>query len=237
MRSGLWFVISIVFLASCKVSSVAPTSTSRKEISLWATYYYVPTLAHDEDGMPLLDMEEQELPLRLRKPDWCNAAIQGSVYIVKNDTVFLASYAGRSKYKQFDCRECEAYRNYPGYDLTGKVRWAISDAKVTGSTGLNLVELKSLAVDPKVIPYKSVVFIPAAIGTTYYNENGELVQHDGYFLAADTGSLIKGQHIDVYLGTGKTNPFAFVKSDQSQPFQAFIVKDEKVRERLLEMHR
>ncbi|MEQ9229697.1 MAG: 3D domain-containing protein, partial [Cyclobacteriaceae bacterium] len=155
----------------------------------------------------------------------------------KEDTVYLASYAGRSKYKQFDCRECESYRNYPGYNLTGKVRWEISEGRVTGSTGLNLVPLKSIAVDPTVIPYKSVIFIPEAIGTTYFNEEGVLVQHDGYFLAADTGSLIKGHHIDVYLGTGKTNPFAFVKSDEGQPFQAFVVKDEVMRERLLEMHR
>ncbi|MEQ9231726.1 MAG: hypothetical protein RIF46_13675, partial [Cyclobacteriaceae bacterium] len=54
MRSLLWFFAFAILLVSCKVSTVSSTS-NKKEIRLWATYYYVPTLAHDEDGMPLLD--------------------------------------------------------------------------------------------------------------------------------------------------------------------------------------
>lgn len=239
MRSTpIWSLV--IFLSSCQLlnTSVSPITTStKKSIQLWATYYYVPTLAHNDEGIPLLDVNEQELPLKLPASDWCNAAIQGSVYIRKDGVLYLAQYAGRSTIRQFDCRECERYKNYSGYDKTGKVRWEISDGKVTGGSGLNLVALKSIAVDPSVIPYKTVVFIPDAIGTPYLNERGVLVQHDGYFLAADTGSLIKGQHIDVYLGDGNFNPFEFVKSDENQQFQAFIVNDEEIRRRLLEMHK
>jgi 3D (Asp-Asp-Asp) domain-containing protein len=45
----------------------------------------------------------------------------------------------------------------------------------------------SIAVDPRLIPRGSRVFIPA-----YQNVNG------GWFVAEDTGGAIKGTHIDVY---------------------------------------
>lgn len=46
----------------------------------------------------------------------------------------------------------------------------------------------SIAVDPKVIPLGSLVYIPA------YQNDG----HGGWFVAQDTGGAIKRHHIDVY---------------------------------------
>lgn len=48
--------------------------------------------------------------------------------------------------------------------------------------------LQSIAVDPKLIPLGSRVYIPA------YRHDG----HGGWFLAQDTGGAIKGRHVDVY---------------------------------------
>lgn len=223
-------------LASCKVL-VPVSEPEKKSIRLWATYYYVPTLAHSEQGIPLLDTSEQELPLKLIPCDWCTAGLQGSVYIKKEGQIFLAHYAGRSEVVQYDCRECHKFRNYAGYDKTGKVRWEISQGKVTGAVGLPLVPYKSVAVDPSVIPYESVLFIPEAVGTLYPDLNGLLVRHDGYFLAADTGSLIKGHHIDVFLGPTLDNPFDFVKSREESTFQAFVVENSLIKQELLDMHR
>jgi 3D (Asp-Asp-Asp) domain-containing protein len=45
----------------------------------------------------------------------------------------------------------------------------------------------SIAVDPRLIPLGSRVFIPA-----YRNIGG------GWFIAQDTGGAIKGRHVDVY---------------------------------------
>lgn len=47
---------------------------------------------------------------------------------------------------------------------------------------------QSIAVDPRVIPLRSWVYIPA------YRNDG----HGGWFVAQDTGGAITGRHIDVY---------------------------------------
>lgn len=57
---------------------------------------------------------------------------------------------------------------------------------VYGSTGRELVEYFSIAVDPNVIPYGSYVWIDAM---------------KRWFRADDTGGAIDGQHIDIYVGT------------------------------------
>jgi 3D (Asp-Asp-Asp) domain-containing protein len=215
---------------------VTTETASTKQIQLWATYYHLPTLNHAENGIPLLDINESALPLKLAPTDWCTAAIQGSAYVQKGDQIYLVRYGGRSEIRQFDCRECSKYRNYQGYDQTGKVRWMIGDKGVFGGSGLKLVAMKSLAVDPTVIPYKSVVYIPEAVGVLYVNEEGDTVAHDGYFLAADTGSMIKGNHIDVFIGTATKNPFGFVRSDENQSFKALVVSDGRKQFELLYLH-
>jgi 3D (Asp-Asp-Asp) domain-containing protein len=48
--------------------------------------------------------------------------------------------------------------------------------------------LQSIAVDPRVIPMGSRVYIPA------YRNDG----HGGWFVAQDTGGAISGHHLDVY---------------------------------------
>jgi 3D (Asp-Asp-Asp) domain-containing protein len=47
---------------------------------------------------------------------------------------------------------------------------------------------QSIAVDPRVIPIGSRVYVPA------YRDDG----HGGWFIAQDTGGAINGHHIDVY---------------------------------------
>jgi 3D (Asp-Asp-Asp) domain-containing protein len=47
---------------------------------------------------------------------------------------------------------------------------------------------ESIAVDPRVIPLGSQVYVPA------YRRDG----HGGWFIAQDTGGAITGHHIDVY---------------------------------------
>jgi 3D (Asp-Asp-Asp) domain-containing protein len=58
----------------------------------------------------------------------------------------------------------------------------------TGASGVKLRPLRSVAVDPRVIRYRSGVYIPA------YAKGG----YDGWFCAADTGGAIKGRHLDVF---------------------------------------
>jgi 3D (Asp-Asp-Asp) domain-containing protein len=65
-----------------------------------------------------------------------------------------------------------------------------------GANGYTLTELKSVAVDPSVIPIGSRIFIKDAADVLI----SDSVMHDGIFCAQDVGSAIKGNRIDVYLG-------------------------------------
>jgi 3D (Asp-Asp-Asp) domain-containing protein len=64
-----------------------------------------------------------------------------------------------------------------------------------GHGGHTLTELKSIAVDPNIIPLGSKVYIPQFEGV---NIKGK--ELNGVFYADDVGSAVKGNHIDVFLG-------------------------------------
>ncbi len=64
-----------------------------------------------------------------------------------------------------------------------------------GCGGRKLTELKSIAVDPRLIPLGSIVYIPQAENVTIGGRT-----HGGVFYADDIGSAIKGKHIDVFAG-------------------------------------
>ncbi len=64
-----------------------------------------------------------------------------------------------------------------------------------GYGGHKLVELKSIAVDPRVIPLGSIVYIPQAAGVMVDGK-----PQSGLFYAHDIGSAIRGKHIDIFVG-------------------------------------
>jgi 3D (Asp-Asp-Asp) domain-containing protein len=70
---------------------------------------------------------------------------------------------------------------------------------------------QSLAVDPRVIPLGSRVYVPA------YRNDG----HGGWFIAQDTGGAINGRHIDVYRSP-PTNPLDLGSSLAAQ--RVFVIK-------------
>jgi membrane-bound lytic murein transglycosylase A len=69
-----------------------------------------------------------------------------------------------------------------------------------GSTGISLIPLHSIAVDPEVIPYGSILLAKVPI----LNDKNQLSGHEWRLLFAhDTGSAIKGSgHVDLYMGIG-----------------------------------
>ena len=79
--------------------------------------------------------------------------------------------------------------------LKGTKRCRIVDMPI-GADGYTLTELKSVAVDPTVIPIGSALFIRDAEDLPVTDS----FVHDGVFYAQDVGSTIKGNRIDVYLG-------------------------------------
>jgi 3D (Asp-Asp-Asp) domain-containing protein len=66
------------------------------------------------------------------------------------------------------------------------------------SLGCKVVPMRTLAVDTRVIPKRTVVFIKETVGMKM--PSGEA--HDGYWYASDVGGAIKGQRIDLYTGRG-----------------------------------
>jgi len=64
-----------------------------------------------------------------------------------------------------------------------------------GSSGHTLTAWKSISIDPDFIPLGQVIEI------NFKNENNSLnAESQGNFVAEDTGSAIKGKHIEIYLG-------------------------------------
>jgi 3D (Asp-Asp-Asp) domain-containing protein len=68
-----------------------------------------------------------------------------------------------------------------------------------GFGGHKLTELRSIAVDPRLIPLGSVVYIPQAENVSI---DGQTL--GGVFYAHDVGSAIKGKHIDIFVGRKKS---------------------------------
>ncbi len=64
-----------------------------------------------------------------------------------------------------------------------------------GFGGHTLTELKSIAVDPRIIPLGSTIYIPQAANVVV---DGKPLS--GIFYAHDIGSAVKGKHIDIFVG-------------------------------------
>jgi 3D (Asp-Asp-Asp) domain-containing protein len=72
-------------------------------------------------------------------------------------------------------------------------------AKGVGSLdalGCKVVAMRTAAVDRKLIPKGSILFIKETVGLKMPNGG----RHDGYWYASDTGGAIKGQRIDLFTG-------------------------------------
>lgn len=67
---------------------------------------------------------------------------------------------------------------------------------VLDSLGCRVVAMRTAAIDTKVIPRHTVLFIKETVGLPM--PDGRL--HDGYWYASDTGGAIKGARIDLFTG-------------------------------------
>ena len=65
-----------------------------------------------------------------------------------------------------------------------------------GTTGRPITPLRTVAVDPKVIPMGTPIFIPEYVGVP--RPDGSL--HDGCFVAEDRGLWVVGRRVDVFAG-------------------------------------
>ncbi len=82
-----------------------------------------------------------------------------------------------------------------------QIRWRICPTSAPYGYGLENYVLKpfhSVAVDPRVVPIPSRIYIPAAKGIKL--PDGSV--HDGYFEAVDIGDAIQDQRLDIFTSFG-----------------------------------
>ncbi|CAN5282247.1 3D domain-containing protein [soil metagenome] len=75
------------------------------------------------------------------------------------------------------------------------------------SLGCLVSPMRTLAVDPRVIPKHSIVFIAETVGMIL--PNGQV--HDGLWYASDVGGAIKGQRVDLFTGSGRISMSQFLQ--------------------------
>jgi len=215
-----------------------PNSASAlQNLSMWATYYTTHQAQNQSNGYPLLDPTGNSLGVALSERDWCAAALEGSVQIANGQSLLgVYNFAGRGDTDQVNC--LPYYPTLKNISATNRVRFKPSNTPYgEGSNGNQLVPYRTIAVDRTLIPMGSVVYIPAARGVSVTLPSGDRAVHDGYFYAGDVGSAIKGNHIDVFLGIAKQNPFPFVKSTASATFNAYIVNAPSLKAMLMSQQR
>jgi 3D (Asp-Asp-Asp) domain-containing protein len=213
--------------------------TKRDRLSLWATYYHVYSADVIDGGQPLFDNAGNELGPKLSDRDFCLAAVEGTVRVdTSPEGGVVYNYASHSTVAQVDCSAIVPHLADNVKAALGKTRWAIAEGPFgDGVEGMILVPYRTIAVDPGVIPFGTVIYIPEARGRELPLTSSSSAMHDGYFYAADTGGAIKQNHIDVFAGITKENPFpSFVKSNRANTFEAFLISDPKISAALNELH-
>jgi 3D (Asp-Asp-Asp) domain-containing protein len=219
---------------------VANAAESSK-YALWATQYYVHYAeTTNANGHPLLDMGGKSFGVMLSARDWCMGGVEGTIQ-AKDSTGTLRTYnyAGRGKEIQVDCAPFFNKGTLINAAAIGRTRYTFAKGPFgDGVKGLILVPFRTIATDTTVFPTGSIVYIPTARGLELELPDGSRATHDGYFVAGDIGGAIKGNHIDVFTGVYRKNPFpAIVQSKSSATFAAYLVQNQpRLKEMLLGLH-
>jgi 3D (Asp-Asp-Asp) domain-containing protein len=100
------------------------------------------------------------------------------------------------------------------YNGSGRTYVPLRNVTFAAGASLPLHYYQSIAVDPRVIPLGSRVYVPA------YRNDG----YGGWFIARDTGGAINGDHIDVY----RPPPASPLDSGQSEASERiFVIKPKR----------
>ncbi len=219
----------------------APNLNGLTASKLWSTYYHIWQTRESDSGLPLLDNQNNTLTGLIAPRDWCMGAIEGTViYTALDGTTKTYNYVDHKGNNQIDCAKILAINplKKPWIKAVGRSRYRQARGQYgDGVKSYKLVPYRTIAVDKSNIPYGSLVYIPQARGKNVELPSGETVIHDGYFFAGDTGGAIKGNHIDVFSGVYRKNPFPnFIFSKSGLTFDAFIINDAEISKKIAELH-
>jgi 3D (Asp-Asp-Asp) domain-containing protein len=152
------------------------------------TYYNFPhQLDYDGPSVSLFDAQCRPLA-QVPRAFHDTLCVQGSGSLASGRTVSFAR------------RDCACARTCPRSGQ--KICFAELDAKAfpwgRGAAGTAITPLRSVAVDIRVIPLGTPLFIPEFVGLPLDARGGGA--HDGCFIAEDRGIKVVGQHVDVFTG-------------------------------------
>ncbi len=170
------------------------------------TAYYTPVFPVSE-----LKTEEYQFPVFITSTEKDTLTEKYSVtklYASKENTAATINMQG-SGYLQFPNgdKNLVAFRKEildevekPKGDIDfGKNVYLPYEGDTKGSVGVSLTANRSIAVDPKYIPYGSCVLAKVPV----INTKGKRVGFENRILfAQDTGGMIKKMHVDLYYGIG-----------------------------------
>lgn len=250
MRRILYYLGAFAVSSTChaeqfEFSYPPPKDASQLEsVTLWSTQYRIHTasaIAPAEDTVELRRRDGTGTGLSLRKSDWCNAAMEGTVAVLKdNGAVVTFNVDGLQDAEQVDCsfifRKTE-----PAVlkKLSRQVFAEVSGARIygLGTNGYRLVPFRTVAVDQSQFSPGTVFYIEGLRGKKLRLPDGTFAMHDGYVFAGDKGGSIVGNHIDFFSGIESRNPAPeIITSNKDKTFKALIVTDEKITSALQDLH-
>lgn len=153
------------------------------------TYYDFPAETTQGKGAVIYDASCQKIAdVSQRFHD--AVCVQGSGRIASGQTISFAR------------RDCECASICPRTDQRICFE-ALDPARFPwgrGALGKPITPLSSVAVDTSVVPFKTKLFIPDAVGLP----RPDGAPHDGCFVAEDRGLKVKGEHVDIFTGDPAT---------------------------------
>ena len=209
------------------LASPAP-QTLGPDLRLWATHYHTPVVTPAPKEMsaavPLIGRDGASLSPPLRQRDWCEAALQGSVSVKQGGKSTAYVYVDDNGPEQVNCDEWLGKLPEGVKNATRRARFMpVKHALGCGVRSIPLMPFRTIAVDPRIVPLESVIFVPELRGVVF-EYNGSTFTHDGYLFAGDRGGAIHGKHIDVFMEDGAAEPFEnLFASTSSRTFTAHIV--------------
>tara|TARA_R110002051_G_scaffold59154_2_gene108334 strand:- start:2345 stop:2944 length:600 start_codon:yes stop_codon:yes gene_type:complete len=101
---------------------------------------------------------------------------------------------------ELDAEQAELMAGDPDWRASARLYHA-GGGGATGndSLGCRPIPMRTVAVDPRVIPRRTRLFIRETVGLRL----ADGTRHDGYWYASDTGGAIKGAKVDLYTGHGR----------------------------------
>lgn len=201
---------------------------AKRKMKLWATYYHMPTVRPSWTSVaakPLIDRNGNAVSPPLSTEDWCDAAMQGSVWVDNGKdepTAYMFVDSGGPEQVV-----CDRYFG----DLSSGIKTATRRARFApfyhpqacDVRAIPLMPFRTIAIDRQRIKMGTVIYVPKLRGKTFWTD-GELYTHDGYLIASDTGGAIEGNHIDMFVEDASVDPLPeIVRSNSRGTFEAYIV--------------